>query len=120
MFTELANTMMYGGGVLYNFVFTELPFKTLTPDVTVFHRIQKKSFIVRVYLKTMPPRLSDLRGKACQPWLNSGRDGIDPVSRRGILLCKVKRQYLITWQVSRYCLSAQHSGTDRTSSHRLM
>ena len=38
--TELANTMKYGEGVLYNFVFTEFPFKTVSCDITAFHRIQ--------------------------------------------------------------------------------
>ena len=28
-----------GEGVLYNFVFTEFPFKTVSGDVTAFHRI---------------------------------------------------------------------------------
>ena len=28
-----------GEGVLYNFIFTELPFKTVSGDVTAFHRI---------------------------------------------------------------------------------
>ena len=28
-----------GGGVLYNFIFTELAFKTVSVDVTAFHRI---------------------------------------------------------------------------------
>ena len=37
--TELATTMTYGGGVLYNFVFTEVPFKTVSGDVTAFHRM---------------------------------------------------------------------------------
>ena len=32
--------MKYGEGVLYNFVFTELQFKTVSGDVTAFHRIQ--------------------------------------------------------------------------------
>ena len=40
VFTELANTMKYGGGgVLHNLVFTEFPFKTVSGDVTAFHRI---------------------------------------------------------------------------------
>ena len=34
--TELANTMKYGRGVLYKFVFTEFPFKTVSSDVTAF------------------------------------------------------------------------------------
>ena len=36
IFTELANTMKYaiGDGVLYDLVFSELPFKTVTGDVT--------------------------------------------------------------------------------------
>ena len=37
--TELANTMKYGDGVLYNFVFNEFPFKTVSGDVTAFHRV---------------------------------------------------------------------------------
>ena len=28
-----------GEGVLYNFVFTEFPFKTVSDDVTAFHKI---------------------------------------------------------------------------------
>ena len=39
VFTELAYTMKYGEGVLYNIVFTELPFKAVSGDVTAFHRI---------------------------------------------------------------------------------
>ena len=37
--TELGNTIKYGGGVLYNFIFTDFPFKTVSGDVTAFHRI---------------------------------------------------------------------------------
>ena len=37
--TELANTMKCGEGVLYNFVFTEFQFKTVSGDVTAFHKI---------------------------------------------------------------------------------
>ena len=40
-FTELANTMKYGGGLLYNFVFAEFPFKTASDDVTTFNRIAR-------------------------------------------------------------------------------
>ena len=39
--TKLVNTMKYGEGVLYNFVFTQLPFKTVSGDVTAFHRLKK-------------------------------------------------------------------------------
>ena len=40
VFTELANTMKYGEeGVLHNLVFTEFPFKTVSGEVTAFHRI---------------------------------------------------------------------------------
>ena len=38
IFTELSNIMKYGEGVLYNFIFTELPFKTVSYDVSLFHR----------------------------------------------------------------------------------
>ena len=41
--TELVNTIMYVGGVLYNFVFIEFSFKTVSGDVTAFHRIAKMS-----------------------------------------------------------------------------
>ena len=37
--TDLANTVKYGGGVLYNFVFTKFPFKRISGDVTAFRRI---------------------------------------------------------------------------------
>ena len=37
--TELANTMKYGGRILYNVVFIEQPFKSVSGDVTAFHRI---------------------------------------------------------------------------------
>ena len=37
--TELTNTMKYRGGALYNFIFTEFPFKTVSSDITEFHRI---------------------------------------------------------------------------------
>ena len=30
-----------GEGVLYNFVFTEFPFQTVSGDITAFHRIQR-------------------------------------------------------------------------------
>ena len=33
---------MYGEGVLYNFVFTEFPFKTVPGDVNAFHRFKEK------------------------------------------------------------------------------
>ena len=45
IFTELANTMMYGEVsnitlfLLYNFVFAGLPFKTVSGDVTEFQEI---------------------------------------------------------------------------------
>ena len=35
----LANTVLMGEGVLYNILFTEFPFKTVSGDVTAFHRI---------------------------------------------------------------------------------
>ena len=35
-----------GEGVSYNFVFTELPFKTVSGDVTAFQRIDMKVYIV--------------------------------------------------------------------------
>ena len=38
--TELANTMKYGEGVLYNFVFTEFPFKTVSGDPLRFTELQ--------------------------------------------------------------------------------
>ena len=34
-----SHTMKYGGGVLHNFVFTQFLFKTVSGDVTAFHRI---------------------------------------------------------------------------------
>ena len=43
VFTELANTMKYGGGVLHNIIFTEYPFRRVPGDVTMvtaFHRIE--------------------------------------------------------------------------------
>ena len=39
-FTELTNTMKMGEGS-YTFVFTELPFKTVSGDDTAFHRIER-------------------------------------------------------------------------------
>ena len=42
IFTETASTMMYREGVLYNFIFTEFPFKTVSGDVTAYHRISLK------------------------------------------------------------------------------
>ena len=38
--TELANTMQYGEGVLYNFIFTEFPFKTVSGDPLRFTELQ--------------------------------------------------------------------------------
>ena len=38
---QLANTIKYGGGLLYNFVFAEFPFKTASGDVTAFNRIAR-------------------------------------------------------------------------------
>ena len=34
--------MQYGGGVLHDFIFTEFPFKTVSGDVTAFHRISRE------------------------------------------------------------------------------
>ena len=39
--SELANTIKYGEGVSYNFVFTEFLFKAVSGDVTAFPRIFK-------------------------------------------------------------------------------
>ena len=46
-FTELANTMKYG--VLYNIVFTKSPLKSVSGDVTAFHRIDHAD-IYSIYL----------------------------------------------------------------------
>ena len=41
VFTELANTMKYGGRVLHNLALTEFPFKTVSGEVTAFNRIEQ-------------------------------------------------------------------------------
>ena len=50
IFTELANTMMYGSMGLYNFVFNKLPFKTVSSDVNAFHRIATILFVCSRYI----------------------------------------------------------------------
>ena len=39
VFTELGKTVKYGGGVSYNIIFTEYPFKWISGDVNAFHKI---------------------------------------------------------------------------------
>ena len=56
--TEPADAMKYGEGVLYNSVFTEFPFKTVSGDVTALHRIpsqNKRTAIVALLLLCGPP-----------------------------------------------------------------
>ena len=53
IFTELANTMKYGGRVLYNFLFTELQFKTVFGDVFAFHRIMAVHMIKYLHYNTL-------------------------------------------------------------------
>ena len=63
IFTEIASTMMYREGVLYNFVFTEFPFKTVSGDVTAYHRISLKPDEVNHH----PPKCSPTRSCVLLP-----------------------------------------------------